>query len=104
MDRDLMLALMGAVFGTILISAYYFGGTPSGDATAGEAGISETSSFAPNDVRYPFEQEEKKARAKAAKKKHAPPPPPSDSGNDYADESSGDSDVEQPPAEEPDIE
>ena len=104
MDRDLFLALMGAVVGTLLISMYYFSGGSHTEATAGEAAVTDEASFSPNDVRYRFQEEEKKARAKASRKKHTAPPPAPDTGNDYADDSSGDSDVEQPPAEEPDIE
>ena len=103
MDRDLILALMGAVLGTTLISAYYFGGSSASDAAAREAEATEAATFDPKDVRYPFQQEERRERERAKRVKHAPPPPP-DTGNDYAEDSSGDSEIEQPPAEEPSIE
>ncbi|MEQ1754564.1 MAG: hypothetical protein ABL973_10575 [Micropepsaceae bacterium] len=102
MDRDLILALMVAVSGSVLAGMYYFSDTSSGEATVGETASGEASAYKPNDIRYPLQQEEQRARAKAKKKK-TPPMQDNGSGNDYADDSSGDSDVEQPVAEEPEI-
>lgn len=104
MDREVILAVLGAVFGTALISGYYFSGAPTGDATAGETAASEAATFAPDDVRYPLQQEEKRAREKAKKRKVQAPAPDNSSGNDFSDGTSDDSEIEQPPAEEPSIE
>lgn len=99
LDREIAFGLIAAVIGTLVVSSFYF------VEPAANAQDSVSSIYAPEDIRYPLHMAEQKARAKG-KRKSAPPPPPDPEA--YYDEGSegatGDSDIEQPPAEEPEIE
>ena len=99
LDREIAFGLIAAVIGTLVVSSFYF------TEPAARAQDPATVVYAPEDIRYPLHMAEQKARAKG--KKHAAPPPAPDP-EPYYDEGSdgitGDSDIEQPPAEEPEIE
>jgi hypothetical protein len=100
LDREIAFALIAAVIGTLVVSSFYF------TEPAAQAQNAEASIYTPDDIRYPLHVAEQKARAKNKNRKPAPPPPPDPES--YYDEGSegitGDSDIEQPPAEEPEIE
>ena len=98
LDRDIAFALIAAVIGTLVVSSFYF---TEPDAQAQDA---STSVYAPEDIRYPLHMAEQKARAKS-KKKSAPPPAPDPEPyyEDDPDGPTGEADIEQPPAEEPEI-
>ena len=96
MDRDVIFAILFAAVGTVIASTYYFGGSST----------NEPSTFSKDDIRYPIQQDEEKAKAKAAgkSKKVKAPPAETYSNDDYSDDSSSESEIEQPPAEEPELE
>ena len=100
LDREIAFGLIAAVIGTLVVSSFYF------TEPAAKAQDAENAIYAPDDIRYPLHMAEQKARAKNKNRKTAPPPPPSDP-EPYYDEGSdsvtGDSDIEQPPAEEPEL-
>jgi len=100
LDREIAFGLIAAVIGTLVVSSFYF------TEPAAKAQDAESSIYTPDDIRYPLHLAEQKARAKNKNRKSAPPPPPDPES--YYDEGSegvtGDSDIEQPPAEEPEIE
>lgn len=96
MDREIVFAILFAVVGTVVASAYYFGGgTPAQSAT-----------YAPEDIRFPIQQAEEKAKAKAATKRKHVIAPPADTyaSDDYTESAADESDIEQPSAEEPELE
>jgi hypothetical protein len=100
LDREIAFGLIAAVIGTLVVSSFFFA------EPAAKAQDAENAIYAPDDIRYPLHMAEQKARAKNKNRKSAPPPPPEP--DSYYDEdsadSTGDSDIEQPPAEEPEIE
>jgi hypothetical protein len=98
LDREIAFGLIAAVVGTLVVSSFYF---TEPDAKAQDA---TASIYSPDDIRYPLHVAEQKARAKT-KKKSAPPPPPDPEPyyEEDTDGTTGDSDIEQPPAEEPEI-
>lgn len=100
LDREIAFGLIAAVIGTLVVSSFYF------TDPAAQAQDADTAVYAPDDIRYPLHVAEQKARAKNKNRKAPPPPPPEP--EPYYDEGSdgvtGDSDIEQPPAEEPEIE
>lgn len=102
LDREIAFGLIVAVIGTLVVSSFYFS-EPTSQAR-GQDVIEST--YAPEDIRYPLQMAEKKSKAKTRKHKVAPTPPPEPEA--YYDEdpegATGDSDIEQPPAEEPEIE
>ncbi len=107
MDQEIAFGLIAAVIGTLVVSMFYFA-EPTTQAQAQDA---IESSYSPDDIRYPLQMAEKKAKAKQRSNKVAPTPapePPAYDPDSYYDEGSdsttGDSDIEQPPAEEPEIE
>jgi len=68
MDRDVIFAVIVAVFGTALVGSFYFGDSPS-PATR-SADIDPTQQvYAPNDIRYAIQQKELKERERARKRK-----------------------------------
>lgn len=104
LDREIAFGLIAAVIGTLVVSSFYF------IEPAAKAQDAENAIYAPDDIRYPLHMAEQKARAKNKNRKAVPPPPPpppSDAETYYdgdSDGTTGDSDIEQPPAEEPEIE
>ena len=103
LDREIAFGLIAAVTGTLIVSSFYF------TEPAAKAQDAENAIYAPDDIRYPLHMAEQKARAKNKNRKAVPPPPPPPSDAEtYYDEDSdgptGDSDIEQPPAEEPELE
>lgn len=96
MDREIVFAVLLAVVGTVVVSSYYFGDSPA----------REQSTYAPEDIRYPIQQAEEKAKAKEAvkRRKVIAPPTGTHSGEDHSDNSTSQTDIEQPPAEEPELE
>ena len=103
LDREIAFGLIAAVIGTLVVSSFYF------TEPAAKAQDAESSIYSPDDIRYPLQLAEQKAREKNKNRKSAPPPPPPPQQSDsYYEEDSegvtGDSDIEQPPAEEPEIE
>ena len=95
MDREVAFGLLFAVIGTVIVSSIYFG---EGAAPA------EAPGYAPDDIRHPLHQTEQNAQTKA-KKKHAPEPAvQSDTSEEFSESETSDAEVEQPPAEEPEIE
>ena len=102
MDREIAFGLIAAVIGTLVVSSFYFS-EPA--AQAHDPDVIE-STYAPEDIRYPLQMAERKSKAKNRNHKVAPTPPPAP--DTYYDEdpegTTGDSDIEQPPPEEPEIE
>jgi hypothetical protein len=102
LDREIAFGLIAAVIGTLVVSSFYFT-EPDAKAQGAENAI-----YAPDDIRYPLHMAEQKERAKNKNRKAVPPPPPPSDAETYYEEDSdgttGDSDIEQPPAEEPEIE
>jgi hypothetical protein len=100
MDRDLMFAVMVAVFGTALVGSFYFGEAPKPDP--------EAQVYAPNDIRYALQQQEIREREKAKKRKvkvSAPAPASDESPSDTEDSSIDQSSVtDHAPVGEPEIE
>ena len=100
LDREISFGLIAAVIGTLVVSTFYFA------EPAEKAQEAMDATYAPEDIRYPLHMAEQKARAKNRSRKAAPPPP--SDPEPYYDEGSegatGDSDIEQPPAEEPELE
>lgn len=101
-DREIAFGLIVAVIGTLVVSSFYFA-EPTTQAQAQDA---LESSYSPEDIRYPLQMAEKKAKAKQRNNKVAPTPPPEPDSyyDEGSDATTGDSDIEQPPAEEPEIE
>lgn len=102
LDREIAFGLIAAVIGTLVVSSFYFA---EPDAKAQDAAqAAATSVYSPEDIRYPLHMAEQKARSKSKRKSAPPPPPdPDPSYEDDGDGPTGDSDIEQPPAEEPEI-
>lgn len=108
MDRDVIYAVIVAVFGTALVGSFYFDGSPKQSAlsTAENPVPAEERIYAPEDIRYALQQKELRERAKKRKVVRAP------SANAASeDEGSGDqgltdhpSVMDHPPVGEPDIE
>lgn len=61
MDRDLLFAVVLAVFGTALVGSWYFGEPPSAN--------NETPVYQPDDIRYRLQQDALRVQAKARKRK-----------------------------------
>jgi hypothetical protein len=107
MDRDVIIAVIIAVFGTALVGSFYFGDSPS-PATASPAIDPRQQVYAPNDIRYAIQQKELKERERARKRKvvqsSSPSPAPED--GDAADHGVTDhpSVTDHAPVGEPDIE
>jgi hypothetical protein len=104
MDRDVIFAVMIAVFGTALMGSFYFGESPSPATVAAQSDPAQQV-YAPNDIRYQLQQKELKEREKAKKRKVIQSSTTSD-GSDSSDEGSvDDSSVsDHAPVGEPDIE
>jgi len=100
LDREIAFGLIAAIIGTLVVSSFYFA------EPAAKAQDAESSIYTPDDIRYPLHMAEQKARAKNKNRKSAPPPPPEPESyyDDGSEGATGDSDIEQPPAEEPEIE
>lgn len=100
LDREIAFGLIAAVIGTLVVSSFYF------TEPAAKAQDAESSIYSPEDIRYPLHMAEQKARAKNKNRKPSPPPPadPEPYYDEGSDGVTGDSDIEQPPAEEPEIE
>jgi hypothetical protein len=98
LDREIAFGLIAAVIGSLVVSSFYF------TEPAAKAQDAESSVYAPDDIRYPLHVAEQKARAKNKNRQSAPPPPPESYYDEGSEDSAGDSDIEQPPAEEPEIE
>jgi hypothetical protein len=95
MDREIAYALMVAVAATLTLSLFYVGGRPA---------VPEGPPvYAPEDIRYPLQQEELRKAAKRGKQK-SPPPAESTDSAPPSDEQEDAGAIEAPPAEEPPIE
>ena len=90
MDRQIVFAIFFAIGCSLILAAFFF----SAPATT------ESSTYAPNDIRYPIQQ----AEAKKSKRKVQTPiaDPNIDDGSE--DTASSDSENEEPTAEEPPLE
>lgn len=98
MDRDLMFAVMVAVFGTALVGSFYFSDTAKPDP--------EAQTYAPNDIRYAIQQQEIRDREKAKKRKVIQSAPAQEEPSSSPDDSSIDqsSVTDHAPVGEPEIE
>jgi hypothetical protein len=104
MDRDVIFAVMIAVFGTALIGSVYFGESPSPATLATESDPAQQV-YAPNDIRYQMQQQALKEREKAKKRKVVQSSTTSDDSGSSDDGSSEDSSVsDHAPVGEPDLE
>lgn len=100
MDREIIYAVLLAVFGTFFVSSYYFGDSGTSASTGTPQ---QVEAYDPSDIRYKVQEEERKKAAKLkGKKVHTAPADDSYSGEEIG-ESAGDSEIEQAPAEEPSI-
>lgn len=61
MDRDLVFAIVVAVFGTALAGSFFFSDPPTTET--------KTQVYAPDDIRYRLQQEEFREQEKAKKRK-----------------------------------
>lgn len=97
-DREISFGVLAAIIGTLLVSSFYF------SEPAAKPQDEAASVYAPEDIRHPLHMAEQNAKAKNRNRK-APPPAPADTYDDEVPEAGiDDSDIEQPPAEEPEIE
>jgi hypothetical protein len=110
MDRDVLFAVIVAVFGTALVGSFYFGGssTPDTLSTAGNPVTAEERVYAPDDIRYALQQQELKERERSRKRKivqaTSPIPTPDDDGSGAAGVTDHPSVTDHAPVGEPDIE
>lgn len=103
LDRELIFIVCFGIMGIALFGGFYLGSPTTTDTQ-----VSWRPDYAPEDIRYKFQQEEKKEAAKQKGKHQTQPAPsaPTSSGSEGSDESSdsGDTSTEEPSAEEPPIE
>jgi hypothetical protein len=99
MDRDALYAILFTTFLTGFGAAFYFSGTGATPATPESR---TTVTYAPDDVRYRFQQEElrelkRKSRLTTSASAEPPPPAPAPVASETEEQ------VGEPPAEEPEI-
>jgi len=105
MDRDVIFAVIIAVFGTALVGSFYFGDSQT-PATASSAIDPMQQVYAPNDIRYAIQQKELKERERARKRKVVQASSPAPDDGDTTDHGVTDhpSVTDHAPVGEPDIE
>ena len=99
MDRELIFIVAFGIMGIAIFGGVYLGDAKHADGS--EAVASSRPVYAPDDIRYKFQQEE--AKQKKKKKHGAPSQPVESAGSDESGENS-DASSDESPAEEPPIE